>query len=302
MKHAACTVGAMAAIVFTLIAQSAVALWRSSPEVVDTARTVYHTVIGVCKHVFTVTATDAITLAAFGIVAGGLVVLLRFVQYAGRRWRQTRRRLALTLAARVAHWPPDLTAVAARLQLANRVDLVDDAAPFAFCYGLFSPRICLSTGLTRLLTPAELEAVLLHEDHHRRRRDPLVLLMTSALAHALFFVPVLRDLHSRFDAAKEFDADAAAVRRHGDVGPLAGALYKVLSYASAGPDLSAAIADGLSVTERRIDHLVGPHDTAAPPVSRRRLAMSALSLSAIAFPLLAVSAVHIQPLVHACRL
>lgn len=301
MRHVAGTVGAMLAILLALLAQSAVALWRALPEIEDTARAVYHSIAGVCRHTLAPTETEAISLAAFGLLLGVLWVLLRFAHFAFRWWRQTRRRLAPVLHARVTHWPADVTDVVSRLSLTSKLDLVDHAAPFAFCHGLLCPRLCLSTGLARIVTPAELEAVLLHEDHHRRRRDPLLLLITSALAHALFFVPMLRDLYARYDAVKEFDADAAAVHHQGGLEPMAGALYKVLSCTAVGPDLNAVAVGGLSVTERRIDHLFAPRRDDTPALSRRRLVASGLSLSAISLPLLALSAANMQPIVHACR-
>lgn len=302
MKHAAGTVAAMLAIVLALLALSAAALWQSSPEVEDAARAVYHAVTGACRHALAANRAEIFPLAALGMLVGVAVVLVRFTRDAVRRWHRTRRRLAPLLERRVAHWPAEVRGAAARLKLASNLDLVGAAVPFAFCHGLLHPRICVSTGLVHLLTPAELEAVLLHEDDHRRRRDPLLLLVTDALVHALFFIPVLRDLQARYDAVKEFDADAAAVHQHGGLEPIAGALYKVLSCPAAAPDLNAAAASGLSVTERRIDHLVAPHAGDVPPLSRCRLAASVLAVSAVSLPLLSLSVVHIQPLVHACWL
>lgn len=56
--------------------------------------------------------------------------------------------------------------------------------------GVFSPILTLSHGLEDKLTPSELEAVLLHEFIHLRRRDPLALAVHVAAVSALWFNPV----------------------------------------------------------------------------------------------------------------
>lgn len=43
--------------------------------------------------------------------------------------------------------------------------------PMAFCYGIVQPSIFLSSGLIKLMTKLELEAILLHEDQHIKQHD-----------------------------------------------------------------------------------------------------------------------------------
>lgn len=292
----------MLATVLALGGTVVAALWRTLPEMADTARAVYHSIAGICRHTFQATQTEGVALAASGFLVGFILVLLRFTRYTVRRWRWTRQRVRLLLTARVTRWPPHLAAAASRLGIADWLDVVHHPAPFAFCHGFLRPRICISDGLIELLTAAELEAVLLHEDHHRRHRDPLLLLITSALAHALSFVPTVPELHQRYDTVKEFDADAAAVSRLGGLEPMASALYKVLTSPAAGPDLGTAAVRGLTATERRIDHLVAPTRGDVPPLSRPRLAVSSLIVGFITLPALALIAANLQPIAHACRL
>src|SRR5439155_13985574 len=77
------------------------------------------------------------------------------------------------------------------------VRVVADPAPQAFCVGTIRPRIYVSVGALKRLSATELDAVLAHERHHQRRRDPLRLLVVEALAHGLFFLPALRPLAVR---------------------------------------------------------------------------------------------------------
>ncbi|MDP9260088.1 MAG: M56 family metallopeptidase, partial [Actinomycetota bacterium] len=99
----------------------------------------------------------------------------------------------------------------------------DDAAPRAFCAGLLRPRVYVSSGALRSLDSEELGAVLAHEAHHARLRDPLRVLIARTLSDALFFLPAVRRLADRYGALAELAADEAAVRARGTQ-PLASAL------------------------------------------------------------------------------
>lgn len=301
MRNASGTLRVMFTLVLLVAAQVVVALWRATPEIVDTGRAMYHAVVGACRHTFVANQTEAISITALALVVGVMIVLIRLARSLSHRSRRTRDHVRRLLDARMASWPADVTAAALRLGLTGHVDVIEHPAPIAFCHGFLRPRICLSSGLARLLTPRELDAVLLHEEHHRRRHDPLLLLVTGALAHALAFIPTLRDMQLRYDAVKEFEADAAAVDRLGGPGPMAGALYRVLTSPVAGPELTAVVVGGLSVTERRIDHLVAPRVDDLPGLSRRRLALSGLIVGALSLPALALTVATIEPIVHSCR-
>lgn len=102
--------------------------------------------------------------------------------------------------------------------------VVADSAPHAFCLGWLRPRIYLSQGALEVLDVAEREAVIAHERHHGRRRDPLRLLLARSLGEGLFFLPVLRRLAERYAALAEVAADEAAVKASRGPHPLAAAL------------------------------------------------------------------------------
>ena len=65
--------------------------------------------------------------------------------------------LIRSLLRRTVVAPRPIGAVAAPLGLASRIDVVDDARPFSFCYWFLRPRVCISTGLIDRLDP--------HHDH-----------------------------------------------------------------------------------------------------------------------------------------
>jgi BlaR1 peptidase M56 len=171
------------------------------------------------------------------ILAGlGLLVVLRLTWAAvAEVWAQ--RRFSRAIAAR-------------RPRSYGDVIVVDDVEPRAFCSGFLRPQIFLSTGTLRDLRGDELEAVLAHEEHHRRRRDPLRIAIARVFSHAFFFLPILRRLSDRYCAMAELAADDAAVRTtRGGGATLASAL---LSFnATAHPHGAVGIAP------ERVDHLMG---------------------------------------------
>lgn len=131
---------------------------------------------------------------------------------------------------------------------AARAYVVDGDAPRAFCIGLLRPRIYLSRGAIAVLDDAEREAVLAHEVHHSRRRDPLRLLIARALGEGLFFLPVVRRLAERCAALAELAADEAAVGQRGGRPALASALLAFDAHPS-----PAAVG----IAPERVDHLLG---------------------------------------------
>jgi beta-lactamase regulating signal transducer with metallopeptidase domain len=89
--------------------------------------------------------------------------------------------------------------------------LIANPQPRAFCAGLLRPRVYVSTGAVAILDEAALSAVVAHERHHARRRDPLRLATGRVLARALFFLPELADLLERQQALAELSADESAI-------------------------------------------------------------------------------------------
>lgn len=165
--------------------------------------------------------------------------------------------------------------------------LIASAEPQAFCAGFLRPRIYLSEGARDQLEADELRAVLAHEEHHRRRRDPLRLLAARIAGDAFFFVPILRRIAERYAALGELAADEAAVKALRGHGPLASALLKFSE-----PGLHPATV--VSIAPERVDHLLGD-----PGAARWRLPRSPLGRSALAFgALAAISALLWNGVLH----
>ena len=140
------------------------------------------------------------------------------------------------------------------LGLENKIDVISFSKPLSFCYGLFSPRICLSTNLIDNLSTNELKAVLLHESYHLKNFDPLKIILSSTFSSMLFFLPVFKDFHRHFLLSKEISADQLSIH-NGNKSSLISVLYKFLNYPSFNLNFAAGLAS--ETLERRIIYLKG---------------------------------------------
>jgi BlaR1 peptidase M56 len=151
-------------------------------------------------------------------------------------------------------------------QLSERpeVRVIADQHPHAFCAGYLRPSVYISRAAVALLGEAELAAVLAHEHHHRRVRDPLWLACGRILGQAFFFVPALRALFRLYAELAELNADRAAMRADdGGRAALASALL-------------ALEASGGGVSPERVDAVLGRH-----VVWRRPWLLLAVSLGSL---------------------
>lgn len=147
----------------------------------------------------------------------------------------------------------------------------------AFTAGLIRPAIYLSEVIPQKLSEKEIEAVLLHEIHHLRRRDPLRTLAAAVIADMLFWIPLAKNAVAALVARLEFAADDAA-RRIGDT-VVAEAILK-LADASSATAVTASFSGG-KLVERRVERLLGGDEAECEPLPGKRTLM--LSACAVAF-------------------
>jgi bla regulator protein blaR1 len=126
--------------------------------------------------------------------------------------------------------------------------VLEDDRPQAFCAGLLRPRVYVSNGALELLDEQALAAVLAHERHHARNRDPLRLACGRALVAGMLFVPPLRRLVQRQHALSEIGADDAARAEGVERSALAAAMLSFSEAAGAGP---------VGIDPERVDNLLG---------------------------------------------
>lgn len=175
-----------------------------------------------------------------------------------------------------------LARAASRVGISDRVVCLDDRARYAYCAGLRFPRVHVSLGAVRCLRNKELEAVLWHERHHLRRRDPLRSMIARALGSIFLAAPLIPELVARFEIARELDADHAALAAQGTPHGLAGAL---LALDERTPQFSTLAMSGWSLSSVRIDQLAGASSNELLPRASSRAVLTTSAILAVAMML-----------------
>ena len=188
----------------------------------------------------------AVGAAALGIGAAALTFqIYRTIRY-----------LTRLTSSRTICLPSALQQAAANTHVdASNITVILSGESLAFCAGFLHPRIHVSSGLIERLSLRQLEAVLLHEEYHRQRRDPLRLLLVDGARSALFFLPAVREWASIVKARIEIEADGFAINQVGRPA-LAGALHSLLSSSPTVASAVPASIAGLSANALRVASLL----------------------------------------------
>jgi Zn-dependent protease with chaperone function len=199
-------------------------------------------------------------------------------------WRQAAAARALSRRVEADAIPmPSMLALATQeVGLAGRVQVVGSARSYSFVYGALAPRVVLSGGLLSRLSGVELRAALEHERYHVLSLDPLRDALARAAVEGLFFLPALKSIQRRYEAARELAADRRAVTLVGSR-PLAAALLKAMEGAGDAPPATVALA-GPDVMDARLTQLETGREPGLATIDGRSL--GATALGALAFLIL----------------
>ncbi len=111
-----------------------------------------------------------------------------------------------------AHWQQYVKDLSAKMGIRRFVSLAESGmAKVPLVIGHFKPLILIPVGLITALPPGELEAILIHELAHIRRRDYLVNLLQSLLEILFFFNPAIWWISSLIRAEREHCCDDIAL-------------------------------------------------------------------------------------------
>ncbi len=136
--------------------------------------------------------------------------------------------------------------------------------------GVLRPQISLPDGIDRLLSEDELDAVLIHELTHARRRDNLIRLVYEVGLCGLWFHPLVWIAGSRLALYRELSCDESVIRR-----ARGGALVSALAKLANPEEAFLLQATASSFLSHRLARLA-----AAPP---RRTGRAASALLAVVF-------------------
>jgi len=154
----------------------------------------------------------------------------------------------------------------------NTVLVIAGSKLSAYTIGLFKPRIVISQSLVRKLTEKQLEAVILHELYHLKRRHILWLLFSRLVSSLFFFIPLIEYLARQLKIEFELAADAFVVENQKTRNHLCSSLALNLQYAS-----KVVPHFATSPIERRVESLVG-NELAIERIGMKPLVVSILSI------------------------
>ena len=118
--------------------------------------------------------------------------------------------------------------------------------------GVLYPRILLPVGIDRLLNRQELDAVLLHEMAHAKRRDNLIRLLYEVSLCALWFHPLIWLAGMRMSLYRELSCDESVIQHeHGQ------ALVRALAKLAVPEETMFLQASASSHLSRRLARLAG---------------------------------------------
>lgn len=152
---------------------------------------------------------------------------------------------------------------------------LDSDLPSAFTLGLWRPQRIISRALSRQLPKDALDIVLMHEQAHILRRDPLQLWLFHGLTH-LWPRNARTQLRMAFVLAVEQQADAYVARFIADRALIASTLitvHRLTAHHMTPIQTLPVCAFGANALELRVRHLLEDPPTANVP--RRRLLMAA---------------------------
>ena len=186
-----------------------------------------------------------------------------------------------------------------------RAFAIDAEQPMIALVGIFRPRLLVTRGLLKVLTPAEMAATVAHELSHRRALDNLKRLAICAAPDLLAHLGAASILERKWAAAAELAADRHAGRDGASARcALASALVKVARFTPEEPRCSEPICTLIGGGEiaSRVQALLSDRqpteDRSALRVLCGAAALAVLALTAAYAPLLRIVHEATELLVH----
>ena len=147
-------------------------------------------------------------------------------------------------------WPQRLQQLGSQLRISQPVTLLETClADVPVVIGYLRPVILVPAGMISSMPPAQVEAILLHELAHIRRRDYLVNLLQAVVEGILFYHPATWWISSVIRTERENSCDDLVVTASGDVQQYTAALAN-LEHARQSVNQAALAATGGSLVKR----------------------------------------------------
>ena len=225
-------------------------------------------------------------VALTALWVSGFIALTVVWILSARPWRRETTPLTMTPDIR-----DRLATVLRGTDVPASVVVVTDSNVIPFVTGLLRPRIVVPRRLLEEAGDAAIRSILIHENAHRRRREPLRLLLSRATAVVFFFYPLVWPLLKRIRETGEMTCDDAVLASGVRPRAYASALAVVFDMGlTTAPSSAALDRRSPSLMRRRLMRLNGTrrckmqlkHRAALSLVLVCVLMASALSLSSLA--------------------
>jgi GWxTD domain-containing protein len=173
-------------------------------------------------------------------------------------WIAARRLRRAGVCGVAEFWGERMRLLTARMGVAKPVALLESAlAEAPVVIGHLRPVVLLPIGLVAGLPAAQVEAILLHELAHVRRRDYLVNLMQAAVEGILFYHPAVWWISGVMRGERENCCDDLAVAATGSPREYASALIAIEGMRAAGAGLVTPMAATGGSLMERVARLLG---------------------------------------------
>jgi Zn-dependent protease with chaperone function len=159
---------------------------------------------------------------------------------------------------------------------------VENEKFIALTIGYIHPMIIVSTYLLDYFPEGQVHAILLHEQFHAEKRDPLKLLLISIVMGGLGYIPLLKGLVQYYRSWRELFADRYAVLKMGsgyELGHVLLQLGKLLKPKEPYSEVSTSFAK--TDVNYRIIQLLKPKETVDIPFMRPKSWVTSLLVVAM---------------------
>jgi uncharacterized protein (TIGR03435 family) len=151
-------------------------------------------------------------------------------------------------------------------------------------FGVFRPILPLPEGITERLTPAQWNAILIHELCHIRRRDNLTAAIHMAIEAIFWFHPLVWWIGKRLVDERERACDEEVLLAAGDPEAYAEGILNVCRLYLESPLACVSGVTGSNLRKRL--RAIMTHRTADKLDTRRKLLLAAAALTAVGAPIL----------------
>ena len=119
--------------------------------------------------------------------------------------------------------------------------LLSEKTETAETSGFLKPLILLPLSLLTRLSPAQVEAILVHELYHIRRNDYLINILATCFRSIFFFNPFAQLFYKALERERELACDDGVLELGYEPGIYAEALFSLEKYRQTNPGFSLAV-------------------------------------------------------------